>query len=193
MISLRIFMVALALLAGSAHADWTLDKDQSELTFLSDKNSGIVERHSFQSFDAQLSSSGAFEASIDVSTVETGIHIRNDRMRAMLFNVPNFPKATVTGAIPEFSASTYSDRSTQLAVSLQVSLVGITQEVPARLSVVRDSTGGFSVQTLEPILLKASDFGLQQGVEALRTVAGLQTISTTVPVSFSLYLKPTSL
>jgi polyisoprenoid-binding protein YceI len=186
-------MVALALSAGSAHADWTLDKAQSELTFLSDKNSGIVERHSFQSFDAQLSSSGAFEASIDVSTVETGIHIRNDRMRAMLFDVPKFPKATVTGAIPDFSATIFSDRSTQLSVSLQVSLVGVTQEVPARLSVVRDSAGGFSVQTLEPILLKAPDFGLQQGVEALRTVAGLQTISTTVPVSFSLYLKPTSL
>ena len=174
-------MATLALLAGSVHADWALDRDQSELTFLSDKNSGIVERHSFQSFDAQLSSSGAFEASIDVSTVETGIHIRNDRMRAMLFNVPNFPKATVTGAIPEFSASTYSDRSTQLAVSLQVSLVGITQEVPARLSVVRDSTGGFSVQTLEPILLKASDFGLQQALKRSERSLGYKRLARLCP------------
>jgi hypothetical protein len=39
--------------------------------------------------------------------------------------------------------------------------------------------------TLKPIVVTADDFGLQTGVEALREVAGLPSISRAVPVSFT--------
>jgi len=39
--------------------------------------------------------------------------------------------------------------------------------------------------TLKPIVVTAVDFGLQAGVEALREVAGLPSISRAVPVSFT--------
>jgi hypothetical protein len=39
--------------------------------------------------------------------------------------------------------------------------------------------------TLKPMIVTADDFSLQTGVEALREVAGLPSISRAVPVSFT--------
>ena len=51
-------------------------------------------------------------------------------------------------------------------------------------------TGGLRVIAAEPVLISAADFGLESGVEALREVAGLNVISTAVPVSFQLVFTP---
>ena len=45
---------------------------------------------------------------------------------------------------------------------------------------------GLQVHTLSPILVKAVDFGLIEGIEKLRTVAKLSSIDTTIPVTFTL-------
>jgi hypothetical protein len=38
---------------------------------------------------------------------------------------------------------------------------------------------------LKPIVVTADEFGLQAGIEALREVAGLPSISRAVPISFT--------
>jgi len=45
------------------------------------------------------------------------------------------------------------------------------------------------VNTIKPIMLDAFDFGLSEGVTKLMEVAKLPSISTAVPVSFSLIFK----
>jgi polyisoprenoid-binding protein YceI len=59
--------------------------------------------------------------------------------------------------------------------------------VPTSFSItaskVSDDT--MSVSTSEPTLVKAEAFGLADGVAALQKVAGLNSITTTVPVTFS--------
>jgi polyisoprenoid-binding protein YceI len=42
-----------------------------------------------------------------------------------------------------------------------------------------------SVTTSSPTLVKADAFGLAEGVAALQKIAGLSSITTTVPVTFS--------
>ena len=42
-----------------------------------------------------------------------------------------------------------------------------------------------TVSTTAPTLIKAESFGLTAGIEALQKIAGLKSITTTVPVSFS--------
>ena len=46
--------------------------------------------------------------------------------------------------------------------------------------------GTLRVIAAEPVVISAADFGLEGGVDALRQVAGLNSIVTAVPVSFQL-------
>ena len=186
----KTMLAAIACCAVSAQADWTLDPNESQLTFLSDKNAGIVERHYFQSFDASLTSDGVFSASIDLASVETAIHIRNERMREMLFKVADYPKATLSGALDAFDSDGFSTRPQLISIDMNLSLNGSDKAVMADCWVSKDATGALYVISAQPILVRAEDFGLSAGIEALRAVAGLKTISQTVPVSINLRLIP---
>ena len=63
-----------------AQADWTLDPSQSELAFSSIKASRIAEIHTFNSIRGNIKDSGDATFQIDVSSLETMIPIRNERM-----------------------------------------------------------------------------------------------------------------
>jgi len=188
----KTMMAALACWAVSVQADWTLDGNESQLTFLSDKNAGIVEQHHFQSFDAQLTSDGVFSASIDLASVETAIHIRNERMREMLFKVADYPKATLSGALDAFDSDAFSKRPQLVSIDMNLSLNGSDKRVSANCWVSKDAAGALYVLSAQPILIRAEDFALSAGIEALRAVAGLKTISQTVPVSINLRLIPST-
>ncbi|MFV0275687.1 MAG: hypothetical protein ACK5HY_00645, partial [Parahaliea sp.] len=57
----------------------------------------------------------------------------------------------------------------------------------APVLIARDASGDLlRVVTTRPVVVNAGDFDLVKGIEALRQVAGLKTISTAVPVTFSL-------
>jgi hypothetical protein len=47
------------------------------------------------------------------------------------------------------------------------------------------SDGGIAVTTRQPTILSASTFKLDEGITALKEIAGLQSISSAVPLSFS--------
>jgi tRNA threonylcarbamoyladenosine modification (KEOPS) complex Cgi121 subunit len=64
--------------------------------------------------------------------------------------------------------------------------------VSADCWVSKDAAGALYVLSAQPILIRAEDFGLSAGIEALRAVAGLKTISQTVPVSINLRLIPST-
>lgn len=45
------------------------------------------------------------------------------------------------------------------------------------------------VTSLKPFILSANDYGLAEGIEMLRTVANLPSISTVVPVTYNFIFK----
>ena len=61
--------------------------------------------------------------------------------------------------------------------------------MPVKLSVTRLSHQSFLVQSSEPLLLNAGSLGLSDGIESLRVIAGLPSISKSVPVTFSLIFR----
>jgi hypothetical protein len=67
---------------------------------------------------------------------------------------------------------------------------GESQTVSADLKVVRYSNDGLMVVTNKPIILRADQFGMADGVEKLREVVGLPSISLAVPVSLVLSFTP---
>ena len=76
----------LILAAPLSFAEWTLSPDSS-VKFLSTKNTNITEVHEFTQVSGSVSDQGSAKIAIDLSSVETGIEIRNERMQSMLFNV----------------------------------------------------------------------------------------------------------
>ena len=186
----RIVSAALASLALSlpAQADWQLTGDSS-LHFLSTKNTDITEVHEFSDISGHITDSGDARFTIDLSSVETGIPIRNERMQTLLFETMKFGEATVSANIPSpLIESVKSGGMIETELEMTVSLHGLSRPVNATLLISSTAEGQILVSTTAPVLVRAADFGLDTGIEALRQVAGLTSISGTVPVVFNLVL-----
>ena len=105
----------------------------------------------------------------------------------MLFEIVQFPKITIATSIDESKVNSLKAGSSyQSQIALSVSLHGVTKIIPANVQVVKLAGNGILVSSIYPIIVNASDFALESGVEALRVIAKLPVISTAVPVSFNL-------
>ena len=87
--------LSLLMAAVSAQADWTLVNESSQLNFVSTKASHIAETHTFTELSGQITDDGAAKLVIDLTSVDTGIDIRDQRMQSMLFDVVSFPDARI--------------------------------------------------------------------------------------------------
>jgi hypothetical protein len=185
--SFNLLAALLTLLASAqAAAQWTLSADDSSLSFISVKAEHIAEVHSFARLSGEIDSGGEAVVSIDLTSVQTGIDIRNERMQSMLFDTDMYPRAQVSADVDVAVLSSMAvGESAVLEVPLAINLHGevLTLSAPLRVSHVQ---GGLRVDTLAPIIVKADAFTLVDGIESLREIAGLPSISRSVPVSFSL-------
>lgn len=176
----------LILAAPLSFAEWTLSPDSS-VKFLSTKNTNITEVHEFTQVSGSVSDKGNAEIAIDLTSVETGIGIRNERMQSMLFNVSDYTSATVSADLPDTMMLALKKGETATSVlPLTLELHGEKKEIEADVLATAAADGHVIVTTQSPVLVNAGDFKLAKGVEALREVAGLDRISTTVPVTFTL-------
>ena len=168
-------------------AAWTLDTTASYLNFVTTKNTHNVEVHNFTSLSGDISAAGVATLTIDLSTVNTGIALRDQRMRDLLFEVTSFPTATVTVAVPATLISSLAvGQSATTDISASLNLHGVTGAITTKVSVQKLSANRVLVQSLSPILVKAGDYALTNGVEALRAAVGIASISVAVPVDFAL-------
>ena len=166
---------------------YSLDAARSSLHFVSTKKTHVIETHTFTQLSGAISDQGEATLSIDLNSIESGIDIRNERMREHLFKVATFTNAEVNLSVDlsAISAMESGDSITQ-AISPDVNLHGITVNmgVDVRVTKLTDST--MLVQNLTPININAADFAMTDGIEQLRSLAGLDVISYAVPVNFTL-------
>ena len=71
-------------------------------------------------------------------------------------------------------------------ISAKLSLVGQSTQVQGDVLVVPVDDNTVNVTTVAPIVVNANGLEMVAGIEALREVAGLPSISYSVPVTFSL-------
>jgi len=168
-------------------ADWTVS-DSSRIGFVSIKNNRIGENNAFERVSGSISESGQVAVSVDLSSVETGIGIRNERLQKMLFEVASFPTASVDAALSDSQiAALRAGGARAESVSVNISLHGKTVSKTANVS-VSSSGGDVRVTTTQPIVITAQEFGLESGVAALQQIAGLNAISRSIPVTVDLRL-----
>lgn len=176
---------------GAAWAQWELAGDKSSVNFVSIKNSSVAELHSFETLMGFIAEDGSVQVSIDLASVQTMIDIRDERMREMLFETARFPAAKATAEVdPAVIQAVVNGGTVTTDVPVTLSMHGAEQTLTASLVVVGESDGPLRVFSAHPILLDASDFGLVEGVNALREIAGLGSISTAIPVTLHLVFEP---
>lgn len=182
----RLAALSVAVLfAGAAQAHWSLNNDASSLSFVTVKAENVAEVHTFDSLSGTIGDGGDVEIAIELASVNTMIAIRNERMQEMLFETSLFPDATITGSI-NLDALTDMEPGTSVArqIDFELSLHGQSVALAADVQITRTGEG-VVVSTLKPLIVMADSFSLAAGVEKLREVAGLPSISRAVPVSFT--------
>jgi|TARA_R110002074_G_scaffold152936_1_gene307482 hypothetical protein len=183
-------LLLIGMFSASALADYQLDNTQSSLHFVSIKKDKIAETHSFQRLSGSISADGAAKIIIDLASVETNIDIRNERMKSLLLETGVYPTAEVSAILDEAQLTGIAAGSSViLPTALTLNLHGHSAAIQADLRVTGLEDGALLVTTVKPVLLSAFDFSLDAGIQKLMEVAKLPSISTAVPVTFTLVFK----
>lgn len=185
----KIFSILFAtfIISSNAFAQWELINDESTINFISIKKSAVGEVHHFKALNGTIDNSGKIVISIDLSSAETGIAIRNDRLKSMLFEVASFPKANIKASIdPKKLAAMKIGDSIILSSSFKASLHGISDKIVTDVRIVKLNDNKLLAMSVKPIIINTYTYKLSDGIELLRKAAKLPSISKAVPVSFSL-------
>lgn len=173
--------------AQTGPARWQLDADASALHVVSVKAGEIGEVHRFTALSGAVTRDGTAELVIGLSGLETGIDIRDERMREQFFEVGDYPEATLAARI-DLAALTGLVPGERTTIPLEgtLDLHGVVQPVTTDVTVTNLDGERVLVETVRPILLHIEDFGLGGGLATLRELAGLPSIAPVVPVTASL-------
>ena len=170
---------------GSALADhhggqaWTLS-DESRISLTSTKNGLVSETHSLAAIKGGVSGEGTVELQFDLRAIETNIPIRNERMQTWLFS--DEPVAKLSANVQAALSAKETAFTIDQALTLEANGNTVMLDVP--LTVVRE--GDAVAKVAGQLVIDVADFGYAPGIEKLREVAGLKSISTEVPVNVKL-------
>ncbi|WP_085901388.1 YceI family protein [Kiloniella majae] len=183
------FLLAFALVALPLKAmanGWQLDNDSSRLSFGSIKKTSVGESHYFPNLKGSVSAEGKAQIEIELSSVQTGIDIRDERLKEHVFKVASWPQATLTMDVDIASLVALKSGEMMILedVDTNVSIAGATSEITSSIVVTRLSPTRIVVQPDLIVMLDVEDFNLEVGVEVLRELADLSSVSTVVPVNY---------
>jgi polyisoprenoid-binding protein YceI len=170
----------------AAATSWSLDTEASRIAFASIKATEVIETHYFPGLTGEIGPDGAASVSVPLDQVETKIDLRNERMREMFFQTDQFPTATISTSV---NAQDFADLKTGERVQTEIegtlSLHGAEAQIYTDAFVTRIAPTRIEIESAEPVIVYVSDFGLEAGLESLRDVAGLPSITSSVPVTFT--------
>ena len=191
-ISLALIALCIAAPPADAKTDflnqrWYLNPEASYLTVQSVKKNAILETHRFTNFAGSITPDGKAEIKIDLASIETGVDIRNVRMRFLLFETYKFPAARITAEIPpEKMRLLETKKRIVYPLTFTLDLHGLTKSFSADAIVSRSYDNAVSVTTTAPIIVKAADFGMGEGVIKLAEAVGGIAITPAAFVNFNI-------
>lgn len=176
----------LQFLSAMSHAAWKLDAEASHLSFITTKQGNISEVQSFTGLQGSINNAMHARILIDSSSISTNIDIRNERIRSLLLDSNILPNIYLRSQLPE---SLINDMAAGSAVIYllkgTVELHGIRKSIKNYVLITKTDSR-ITVSSLKPIVINSEDYAMSSGIEALRIVAKLSSISTQIPVSFYL-------
>ena len=183
LLSLCAGAVLAAGLSLPAQADWYLDNESSRLSFISTKAGDLSEVHRFLVLHGTIDDQGAARQRVEMDSVSTGIPLRDERLRKLLFDTGRFAEARIMAQLNlEPILDLAPGAQLEIALPVQVQIRDRKHGYMAELLATRLDERRFQVVTLAPLVLQAGHFGLGEGIEELRKLARLDSISLSVPV-----------
>ena len=166
---------------------WEVDSAASRLSYVSIKQGEIAETNTFETVTGSVTGAGEAMVEIDLASVSTGVDIRNERMRDIFFSVADNPKATVTAKVDPASFEALAvGESADTTIDGTLSLAGVEAPFQAEVSVTRAGPDRVIAVTDKPVIIEAGRFELADELAELQELAGLDSITPVVPVTFSI-------
>ncbi|WP_377194202.1 c-type cytochrome [Ruegeria meonggei] len=180
---LKALTIASAIVATPVLATgWTLSPEGSHLAYGTIKKDTVGEVNSFTGLSGHITPDGKAEIEIDLSSIETNIDIRNDRMIEYVFR-----KASTATLTAEFDMAEVSGlgvgETTNVDAETTLRLTGTAVAFDAEMFVARLSETTVMVTTNDMVFLSTEDAGVNAGVDKLMELANLPGITRTVPVT----------
>jgi polyisoprenoid-binding protein YceI len=190
----KALTLALSLIISSAAlADWTLDNEHSVVNFTSTKNISKSEINQFDLISGSISDSAKVNISIDLSSANTHVEIRDQRIKKHLFNSSKLTDATITTQLDKGLLRSLASSSKTTKINAALTLNGITKTIVVDVQATQLPSGAIAVKSLKPIQIDAVDYLLNTGIDTLKDIAKLSSISYIVPVTFDLTFKQNNL
>ena len=168
-------------------SSWTLQPENSSLTFLSTKKGTVTEVHRFNDISGEIAPDGTASVTIGLESVQSGIDIRDVRLRFLLFQVDTYEQATITAKIdPAAVAAVWDNMKMTTEIPFTLNLHGVEKELMIPVTISRLGQNMVTVASAEPFIINAADFALEGGIAQLSEAVGNIGISTAVPVDFDL-------
>lgn len=187
-------LLAVPVLAAQARAQtanpfapgWRLDPEASELRFVSIKNGDLAEANRFGTLSGLITDQGRAQIRILLDSVDTGIDLRNVRLRFMLFETFLHPEAIVTTQLDPTRLRDLADRHrVETELNYALSLHGMTLSDRAKVAVTPLGPDRVMVSSTAPIPVSATKFGMGAGITKLQEAAEVAVVPVAV-VSFDL-------
>ena len=89
-----LYFWVLFLFSTPMFSDWSLVNEESRINFISIKASDIAEIHTFKELSGRVKNNGQAQVIVNLSSLETLIPIRNERMGNLFFETKVYPIAT---------------------------------------------------------------------------------------------------
>jgi outer membrane protein OmpA-like peptidoglycan-associated protein/uncharacterized protein YkvS len=174
-------------LGGAQAQDWLLNASASHFYMQTAKAESIVEIHQFTGLDGSVNKNGDASVKIDLTSIASGIDVRDVRMRFLLFETYKFPNAEITSKL-DMSKLQELRTTTRITYPLKVTVAmhGMTADIEAPVNVTRITDKSISVATAKPIVVKAETFGLLPGLAKLSEAVNNIPIVSAATVTFDL-------
>ena len=171
----------------SGFGNWQLDTVNSYLNFVTTKNYHTIEAQKFDTISGSMTDAGVATLTVDLASVNTANTLRDQRIRDLFFETATYPTATVTTTLDtKLLSSMAVGASSAVTLAATLNLHGVTVPVTAKVMVQKLSATKVMVHSLAPVIVKASNHTMDAGVEALRAIVGILSVSGTAPVDFVL-------
>ena len=167
--------------------NWEFSSGESLLQYLSVKKRHVIEHNHFSQFHVRLHDDNTATMKIDLFSVSSGISVRDERIRNYLFDTDTFAMAEAEVAFDKTCINLLKPGRTVLCpLTTTLKLHGVERafESSARIAWVGINT--LQVKSQQPVLIKASDYAMLEGIQALKKLAGVDDITETVMVEYLL-------
>lgn len=183
---LFIFMLIISVTSLSVFAQWQLDNHHSLLNFSSVKKNSVAENHRFSILAGTINDQGKLAITVDLASVDTRIAIRDERMKEFVFETNKFTLAYFDAQLDKgLLKSLKIGDVNMMTVNGNIRFHGQQQEVNIEVNAIKLTENKILVSTVKPLFIKADAYGVVDGINTLKELAGLPSIDYVVPVNFT--------